>query len=74
MMDVTTLKNQIKKQELQSFYIFTGEEWKVQQLYIEQIVKVSGKQKKYIDGVEQIFSKLKGNSFIRELKSSRYSL
>lgn len=65
-MDVSTLKNQIKTKDLQSFYIFTGEEWKVQQLYIEQMAKTSGKQKKYIEGVEQIFSKLKGNSFIKQ--------
>lgn len=65
-MDVSVLKNHIKNKDFQKFYIFAGEEWKVQQLYIEQIVKVSGKQKKSIDDIKRVFSTLKGNSFIKQ--------
>ena len=65
-MDVSTIKNQIKTNTLQSFYVFTGPEWKVQQIYIDQIVKVSGKQKKYIDSITDILSKMKNRSFIKQ--------
>ena len=66
MIDASTIKNQLKTNTLQSFYVFTGPEWKVQQLYIDQIVKVSGKQKKYIDSISDIFSKMKNRSFIQQ--------
>ena len=65
-MDVSAVKNQIATNTLQSFYIFSGIEWKVQQLYIDQIAKVSHKPKRYVDGIADIFSKLKSRSFIAQ--------
>lgn len=65
-MDVATLKNQIKSKQLNNFYIFSGEEWKVQQIYIDQIVKVSNNQKKYIDSIADVFHKLKNKSFLQQ--------
>lgn len=64
-MDAKTIKNQIAKNTLQPLYIFLGEEWKVQQIYIDQIVKVSGKAKRYIDSISDIFSKLRSVSFLQ---------
>ena len=67
-MEVASLRNIIKTgfPGFKSFYIFTGPEWKVQQIYIDQIVKVSNSQKKYIDSIASIFSKLKNRSFIQQ--------
>ena len=65
-MEITALKQQIKTNKLQSMYIFTGPEWKVQQIYVDQIAKVSGKQKKYVEDIKTVFSTLKGNSFIKQ--------
>lgn len=63
-MDVSAVKKQIQTNSLQPFYIFTGEEWKAQQIYIEQIAKVSKKQKKYVDSVSDIFSKLGSKALV----------
>ena len=65
-MEVATLKSHIQRNALRQFYIFTGEEWKVQQIYIDQIVKVSGKQKRYAENMAEVFSKLKGRSIIKQ--------
>ena len=65
-MDVKVVKNQIATNSLQSFYIFSGSEWKVQQLYIEQIEKVSHKQRRYINSIADIFSNLGNMSFIQK--------
>lgn len=64
-MDVSAIKAQIKSGQLQNFYIFTGPEWKVQRIYIEQISKCSGKTLKYIDSIEDIYSKVTNNAFIK---------
>ena len=65
-MEIAVLKNQIKSNKLQSFYIFSGIEWKVQQIYIDQIAKISGNQKKHIDSIASVFSKLKNRSFVKQ--------
>ena len=39
-MDVATLKAKIKSKQLPSYLIFSGDEWKVQQIYINQIAKL----------------------------------
>lgn len=64
-MDVSTLKAKIKSKQLPSYLIFSGPEWKVQQIYIEQIAKVTGKKTKRIDSVSEIYSKLRNRSFIQ---------
>ena len=58
-MEVATLKSHIQRNALRQFYIFTGEEWKVQQIYIDQIVKVSGKQKRYAENRQKCFQNSK---------------
>lgn len=65
-MDVATLKNHIKLKTLPTFLIFSGDEWKVQQIYIEQIAKVTGKRCVRIDSIGEIFQKLSNRSFVKE--------
>lgn len=63
-MDVATLKAKIKSKQFPSYLIFTGPEWKVQQIYISQIAKATGKEIKYIDSISEIYSKLKSRTLI----------
>ena len=65
-MDISTLKAKIKSNQLPNYLIFAGEEWKVQDIYIQQISKVTGKEIKYIDSVVEIFSKLQNRSFVQK--------
>ncbi len=65
-MDVATLKSHIKLKTLPTFLIFSGDEWKVQQIYIEQISKVTKKKCVRIDSIGEIFQKLSGKSFVKE--------
>ena len=63
-MDVVTLKAKIKSKQLSSYLIFSGTEWKVQQIYIFQIAKVTGKEIKRIDSITDIYSQLRNKSFV----------
>ena len=62
-MNVATLKNYIKLKTIPTFLIFSGDEWKVQEIYINQISKVTGKRCVRIDSIDDIFSKLSSRSF-----------
>lgn len=64
-MDVSTLKAKIKSKQLPNYLIFSGDEWKVQQVYIEQIAKVTGKEIKRVEDVTEIFGQLRNRSFIQ---------
>lgn len=64
-MDVATLKAKIKSKQLPSYLIFSGTEWKVQELYIQQIAKVTSKEIKRIDSITDIYSKLRNKSFVQ---------
>ena len=66
MMDVTTLKAKIKSKQLPSYLIFSGPEWKVQELYIKQISKVTGKEIKRIDSITDIYGQLRNKSFLQK--------
>lgn len=65
-MDVSSLKNQIKARKIDHFLIFSGLEWQVQKVYIDQIVKVTGKEKVRVDSISDIYSKLKNRSFVQK--------
>ena len=65
-MDVATLKAKIKSKQLPSYLIFSGDEWKVQQIYIDQISKVTGKEIRRTDSVVDIYGKLKNRSFVQK--------
>lgn len=65
-MDVATLKAKIKSKQLPSYLIFSGDEWKVQQIYIDQIAKVTGKEIVRIDDISDIYGKLRNRSFVQK--------
>ena len=67
-MDVSTLKAKIKSKQLPSYLIFAGEEWKVQEIYIKQIAKVTGKETVRIDSVTEIYRRLKNKTFAGKTK------
>lgn len=63
-MDVGTLKTKIINKQLDSFMIWTGDEWKVQDIYIQQMVRSLGLETKRIDSISDIYGKLKNRSFV----------
>ena len=64
-MDVSALKAQIKSGELDNFYIFTGPEVKVMQLYLEQMAKVFNADLKFLDSITDLASKMNTRSVIK---------
>lgn len=66
-MDITALKNCIKANKIPKFLIFAGDEWKVQEIYIQQIAKVTGKEIKRIDSVLDIIGNLKNRSLMKNV-------
>lgn len=65
-MDVSTLKAYIKSSRLPNYIIFAGDEWKVQEIYIQQIAKVTKRNIIRIDSITDIYSKLKNRSFVQK--------
>lgn len=65
-MDVSTLKAYIKSNRLPNYIIFAGDEWKVQEIYIQQIAKVTKRDVIRIDSITDIYSKLKNRSFVQK--------
>lgn len=65
-MQLAELKRQIQNADIRSFYVFTGDEWAVQRLYINQIAKIKKADVKYIDSISQVFRTLKSSSFIKQ--------
>ena len=63
-MEITEIKTHIKNNNFNHFYVFAGDEWKVQRLYIEQIAKVSGKELRYIDSITDIYGKRNAKMFV----------
>lgn len=61
-MELMTLKNHIKTNRFDNIYIFAGDEWKVQQIYIEQMTKVIGRRV-YLDSVTELIQKLSRTLF-----------
>ena len=65
-MDVMTLKVKIQNNQFPDYLIFTGDEWKVQQIYIDQIAKVTGKEVRRVDSISSVYKQLRNVSFIRQ--------
>ena len=65
-MDISALKAKIKSKQLPHYIIFSGTEWKVQEIYINQIAKITDKEIKRIDSVSDIYSQLKNKSFVQK--------
>lgn len=55
-MEILSLKHNIMNGDLDNFYIFTGDEITMQQIYVNQISKVSDKSVKYIDDISTLYS------------------
>ena len=63
-MELTTLKANIRTKSFEKFYIFTGPEWKIMNIYIEQMAKVTGYEIKKFDSIQNLGKKLHSSSFL----------
>ena len=61
-MDVSTLKAKIKSKQIPNYLIFTGPEWKVQQIYIQQIAKSTNSEIMRIDSIKDVASTLRSKA------------
>lgn len=64
-MDLSTLKAHIKTQTFDPFYIFTGPEVGVMDIYIEQMAKVRNANIVMLDGIEDLAKKLHRGSIVK---------
>ena len=67
-MDVATLKAKIKSKQIPNYLIFTGPEWKVQQIYIQQIAKIMRLDVVRLDSYREVYSKIRSNALISSSK------
>lgn len=67
-MDVSSLKAKIKSKQIPHYLIFTGPEWKVQQIYIQQIAKVLGLEVVYLDSYSEVYSKIRSRTLTSSSK------
>lgn len=65
-MDVSALKAYIQTKKIPNILIFSGQEWEVQKIYINQIVKVTGLESKRVDSISNVVSKFKSTSFVNK--------
>ena len=65
-MDVSALKAYIQTKKIPNILIFSGPEWEVQKIYINQIVKVTGLESKRVDSIADVVSKFKSTSFVNK--------
>ena len=63
-MEVTEIKSHIQLKTFKPFYIFAGDEWKIQHIYVDMISKVAGKQIVYADSIQDIYRKLDNRSLL----------
>lgn len=61
-MDILTVKAQIKNKTPDKFYIFTGDEWEVQRIYVNKVIECGSFQRMNNDSVADVFAKLKNKS------------
>lgn len=67
-MNLQELQNQIKTNQLESNYIFTGEEIAIQKIYINKIAEISNLEIQYIDSFKDIHNKLHQNDIFNTKK------
>ena len=65
-MQVNDVKLQIIDNNLQPFYIFTGAEWRIQQMYIKEICKVSGKEYRYVPTLSSVWLNITNRSLFNK--------
>lgn len=61
-MDILTVKAQIKNKKPDKFYIFTGEEWEVQRIYVNKVIECGSFRRMNNDSVADVFNKLRNKS------------
>lgn len=66
MKNLQALKNELKVNKINSFYIFTGPEWIAQNTFIKQIAKIKQYDIVRIDSISDVYSKLKNTAFIKK--------
>ena len=64
-MDVSALKAKIQTKNIPSYLIFTGDEWKIQEIYIQQIAKALEKDIRRVDTLQEVYDSLRSKSFIK---------
>lgn len=64
-MDINTVKSDIIQRTVRPWYMFTGPEVKVQDIYIEKLAEVKGLNIVRVDSVAQIFKKVQNKSFVQ---------
>lgn len=63
-MNLQTLKEQISKKQLDSFYVFTGEETSILNIYIDKMAQIKKAKIIRAESMANIFSKLQNKSFV----------
>lgn len=61
-MEVQELKKLIKENNIPNFLIFTGEEYQVQKIYIEQIAKVKNLSIFHAEDIDEVWRELKART------------
>lgn len=65
-MDINGLKAHIKSNTIPNILYFTGDEWEVQKIFINQIAKVRGLETKRVESILDVMGKLKSVSFVQK--------
>ena len=63
-MEVSALKIMIANKGIPNYLIFTGPEWKVQEIYINQIAKVKNANIVRLDSYREVYSRLRSKAFL----------
>ena len=63
-MNLLELKKQITNKSLNKIYYFTGDEWKVMNIYIHQIAKASNSKLEYVDSIKDVIDNVKQKSIL----------
>lgn len=63
-MEVQELKQLIQSNNLPNFLVFTGDEWMVQKLYIQQIAKTKACDVVYVENTLSILSSIRNKSLL----------
>lgn len=64
--DVSGLKSHIKSKTIPNILYFTGNEWEVQKIFINQIAKVQNLEVKRVESILDVIGKFKSNSFVQK--------
>ena len=67
-MNLIELQNQIKSNQLNNIYVFTGDEIAVQKIYINKIAQTSNLEIQYVDNLKSIYNKLNINDMFNSKK------